>query len=475
MRRLAQGEGTADGRQTYPRSVQPSKLMGAATTTALCVTDEDGDDYVMVESDDDEVVVVPNAALVLQEGQEPRNLAEAQASPDWPHWKAAMEKEIANLREHDTYDLVEPPSGANIVGSRFVFRIKRDADGSITQYKARLVAQGFTQVPGIDFNETFAPVAKLSSIRTLLALAARYDWELEQMDVKSAYLNGKLDETIYMRQPPGSAVDGQEHLVCSLKKTLYGLKQAGRGWYKTLSEAMAAMGFARCASDHAVWYRRDGESAIIVASSVDDLTITGTPDFVGSFKLDINSRFEMSDLGAMRWILGIEVKRDREAKTIAISQRSYIDTIVARFNLEDANPTPTPMQPGGALGQHQSPATPRQFEDMRDVPYREAVGSLMYAATGTRPDIMFAVTALSQFMQNPGRPHWEAVKRVLRYLKGTRELCLVYGSKREGLQGYSDADWGSSTEHRHSISGYVFTLDGGAISWSAKKQNVVAL
>ncbi|KAJ8457275.1 hypothetical protein ONZ51_g11632 [Trametes cubensis] len=211
------------------------------------------------------------------------------------------------------------------------------------------------------------------------------------------------------------------------------------------------------------------------SASTDDLTIVGTPDYVFGFKSDISQCFEMSDLGPMRWILSIEVQRDRTNGTITISQRSYIDTILACFNLQDANPASTLLQPGNALGRHQSPSTPCQLEDMRNVPYREAVGSLMYAAVGTRPDIAFAVTALSQFMQNPGRAHWEAVKRVLRYLKGTRELWLVYGDQCNGLKGFSDADWGSSTEHRHLISRYIFTLDGGAISWSAKKQNVVAL
>ncbi|KAL7284965.1 hypothetical protein ACG7TL_000054 [Trametes sanguinea] len=475
VRRLDRGEGSTDGRGSKrARGIRAQELMGTAAAALLMAEEEPGEEHDW-DAEDDGLPFLFEAAMAIQEGQEPRSLAEAQASPDWVHWKAAIDTEIANLRDHDTYELVEPPSGVNIVGSRFVFRIKRDSDGSIKQYKARLVAQGFTQVPGLDYNETFAPVAKLSSIRMLLALAARYDWELEQMDVKSAYLNGKLDEEIFMRQPPGSAASGQEHLVCRLKKTLYGLKQAGRGWYKTLSDAMADMGLLRCASDHAVWYKHADDATLIVASSVDDLTITGTTDLVYAFKANISKRFEMSDLGAMRWILGIEVERNRHERTIAISQRAYLDTIIARFNLENANPVSTPLQPGSALGRHQSPSTPRQFEDMRHVPYREAVGSLMYAAMGTRPDITFAVTTLSQFMQNPGRPHWEALKHVLRYLKGTRELRLVYGTTSDGLQGFSDSDWGSSTEHRHSISGYVFTLDGGAISWSAKKQNVIAL
>ncbi|KAL7282957.1 LOW QUALITY PROTEIN: hypothetical protein ACG7TL_002375 [Trametes sanguinea] len=366
VRRLQQGEGTVDGRTSAPpKGIQPAELMSAAAVTALATivnVSDDEDEGMHFEEDEEDAAphtpppipleygfAVMDHALLIHEGQEPRTLEEAKASPDWPQWEAAIDKEIKNLRDHNTYDLVEPPPNANIVGCRFVFRIKRDADGSITQFKARLVAQGYTQMPGVDFNETFAPVAKLSSIRTILALAARYDWELEQMDVKSAYLNGRLDEEIYMRQPPGSAPAGLEHLVCRLKKTLYGLKQAGRGWYKTLSNGMAEMGFTRCASDHAVWYKRTGDSTIIVASSVDDLTIAGTRDFVKDFKSAISARFEMSDLGAMRWILRIEVQRDRQARTIAISQRTYIDTVAARFNLETANPVLTPLQPGGVL------------------------------------------------------------------------------------------------------------------------------
>ncbi|PIL25828.1 transcription factor [Ganoderma sinense ZZ0214-1] len=487
LRRIAAGEGTVDGHRggasKLPRGLQPESLMGAAAIAELEEPwiDPEMPELEIVDRDppeslperEDELV----SAYAIQAGQDPRTLEEARQSPDWPQWQRAIDAEYDNLRRHDVFDLVEPPPDANIVGSKLVFRVKHDAEGAVSGFKARLVAQGFSQVPGRDYHddETFAPVSRLPSIRTILSLAARHDWELRQMDVKSAYLNGILEETVYMRLPPGFAPPEQSHLVCRLKKTLYGLKQAGRGWYKTLTAAMENMGFTRCVADHAVFYKREGESAIIVAASVDDLTITGTSDLVDAFAVDIKQRFEMSDLGDLHWILGIEVRRDRQARTIAISQRSYIDTIVSRFNLDEAAPLSIPLQPGSPLGNHQSPSTPRQFEDMRDVPYREAVGSLMYAAMGTRPDITFAVTALSQFMQNPGRAHWDALKRVLRYLKGSRELWLVYGTNNEGLRGYSDADWGSSTEHRHSISGYVFTLDGGAISWSSKKQNVVAL
>jgi hypothetical protein len=196
------------------------------------------------------------------------------------------------------------------------------------------------------------------------------------------------------------------------------------------------------------------------------------------FKNQLRAEFKIKDLGELKWLLGIEVERDRDARTISFSQRAYITKIIARFGLQDAKPLTTPLDPHQHLSISQSPSTPRQFEDMRNVPYREAIGSLMYAALGTRPDIAFAVSLLSQYMQNPGRPHWEALKRVFRYLKGTQDKRLVIGDKHQdshnGIEGFTDADWGSQ-EHRHSISGYVFMIDGGAVSWSSKKQPIVAL
>jgi hypothetical protein len=183
----------------------------------------------------------------------------------------------------------------------------------------------------------------------------------------------------------------------------------------------------------------------------------------------------MSDLGELHWLLGIEIKRDRHARTISLSQRAYIDTIVSRFNLTDASNLSIPLDAGHLLTKDQCPTTEYDINEMRKIPYREAVGSLMYAALGTRPDISFSVTALSQYMQNPGSPHWEAVKRVLRYLKGTRERWLTFGHPKDGLHGFADSNWGSTADDRHSICGYVFTLDGGAVSWSSKKQSVIAL
>ncbi|GBE86172.1 hypothetical protein SCP_0900490 [Sparassis crispa] len=469
VKRLNDGSGVADGRKSrpkYPQGLQPGDLMGAAAVEA-----EESES----EQEGDEPIFAMPAAFAVREGQEPRSLEEAMQSPDWPQWQKAIEKEMRNLRDHHTYDLVEPPENTNVVGSKFVFRIKRNANGKIESYKARLVAQGFSQIPGIDFNDTFAPVAKLASIRIILALAAHHDWDVHQMDVKGAYLNADLEEEIFMKQPPGQAERGKEHWVC-VRHAIYGLKQSGRQWFKKMCAALDEMGLSRSLVDHCVFYLDEDDDSVtlIIALSVDDTTIAGTNNAVLWFKTEISKRFEMTDLGEMHWILGIEVRRDRAARTLSLSQRAYIDGLMARFNLEDAKPLSAPLEPGAILSIRQCPSTPREFEDMRNVPYREAIGSLMYAALGTRPDIAFAVTALSQFMQNPGRAHWEAAKRVLRYLKSTREKWLTYGLTRDGVEGFSDADWGSS-EHRHSICGYVFLIDGGAVSWSAKKQPVVAL
>jgi len=403
---------------------------------------------------------------------DPKTLAQAMGRPDWPEWKLAMEEELALMAKYDVWDVVDEPVDTNIVGSRWVFRIKRDSNGKILKYRARLVAQGFTQMYGIDFQDTFAPVARLSSIRAVIALAASEDWELHQMDVKSAYLNSLIDTAVYMRLPPGHDQKGK---VARVKRGIYGLRQSGNLWHKTLTSAFNDLHLTRSAVDHGVFYSHDDEGTTIVCSSTDDFAIAATPtERMTKFKADLGNHFEMSDLGELAWILGIRVERDRPSRTISLSQTAYIDSLVKRFQLVDAPPLSTPIDPNALLTKSQSPSTPRQFDDMSNVPYREAVGSLMYAAVGTRPDITFAVTALSQYLQNPGRPHWEQAKRAIRYLKGTRDWKLVFGSTG-GVEGFSDANWGNDVDDRHSICGYVFTLNGGAISWSSKKQSVVAL
>ena len=420
-------------------------------------------------------------ALAGEVIREPRHPADAKNLPQWPQWEAAMQEEMSRIEQLGTWVLVPRPEGVNIVRCKWVYKIKRDEKGNVSRYKARLVAQGFTQVPGVDYVDTFAPVAKFSTLRVLLALAAQLDLEIHQMDVKNAYLNGTLTETIYMRQPPGFIDPEQPKHVCRLARGLYGLRQSGRVWYQTLTNAFKDLGFTVCAVDHAVFISRNESGRVVVAASTDDLLIiSDSLDRVNETKRGLETHFEMTDLGEVCWLLGVEIRRDRAKRTLSLSQGAFVKTIVGRFNLEDANPVTTPMDPSVRLSKDQCPKTDEEKEDMADVPYRELIGSLMYASVATRPDVAHAITALSQFLENPGRVHWQAGLRVLRYLKGTADYALTYGFE-EGVGmpagkpiGYTDTDF-ASQEHRHSVSGYSFLMHGGAVSWSSKTQAVIAL
>jgi hypothetical protein len=433
-------------------------------------------DWMILVEEPDEYALVAQTSEI--EAIDPRSLAEAKRRPDWHLWEAAIHEELKVLREAGTWELTDAPTGANVVGSKWVFRAKKDAAGNVVRYKARLVAQGFSQVPGVDYFDTYAPVAKLASIRTVLALAAAKDMELHQIDIKGAYLNGELTdkETIYMSQPPGYHAPDSSGKVCILRKTLYGLKQSGRRWYQKLVDIMLTkLLFSRCDVDQAVFFRHTNDATIIVLVHVDDCTIAATTQvLVKHFKAGISKHVEITDLGELHWLLGIEIKRDRERRTIHLSQRAYIDSIIRRYNLDNLKPASTPMQQGLILTMAHTPKTTAEWAQMRDTPYREAVGSLMYAALGTRPDIAFAVQSVSRYSTKFGPSHWNAVKRIFQYLRGTRDFWLTYGHANTALTGYADAD-GSMADDRHAISGYAYIIHGGAVSWSAKRQQIVSL
>ena len=414
--------------------------------------------------------------MASAEGIEP-TYEEARRRSDWPRWHEAIQVELSNLEASGTWELVKRPPNANIVDCRWVLRIKKNAAGEVEKYKARLVAKGFTQIYGVDYYETYAPVAKLASFRLLLALAARNSWPVDTFDFDSAYLNSYLkdDEVVYLEQPVGYETKDRRVWVWRLLKTLYGLKQGARNWYDALCQALKELGFTRTEADHGVFFKEIGTHIIILAVHVDDCMITGSSGrLVNDFKREMNAKYRITDLGPAHWLLGIKITRDFDKKIISLSQHSYIDSIITRFNFNDLKPLSIPMDPSAPLSKSQSPTKVEDVAKMKNVPYREAVGSLMYAAMGTRPDIAFATSTVAQFLENPGWMHWEAVKRIFRYLLGTQKLELVYGGERRGLVGYVDAD-GASQEHRRAISGYVFLVDGGAVSWSSKKQELVTL
>ena len=407
----------------------------------------------------------------IDEITEPDNADEALKSPIW---KKSMDEEITALLNNKTWELVIPPENVNIVGNKWVYLCKKDQEGRVIRAKSRLVAQGFTQTFGVDYYETYSPVVRLASLRTICALAARNNWPIHQMDVDNAYLNASLQEPIYMKQPDGYYQGTNQHVLL-LKKCLYGLKQSGREWYKCLSTALSSIGFQKSCSDAAVFFRHGEKGHAIIGVAVDDLTITAPNlSIIQGIKDNLNDIFKMKDLGEIHWLLNLKIERDFTDKSISISQETYIDKIVKKFNLQDAKDCATPLDPNIKLSKDQCPDSDEEKKTMAKIPYRQAIGSLMWATVATRPDIAFAVSVLSQFLENPGRVHWEAVKRVLRYLKSTKNKKLILGKRTEGLVGQADADW-ASQDHCHSISAYIFQIDGGPISWSCNKQAIVAL
>ena len=334
---------------------------------------------------------------------------------------------------------------------------------------------------GIDFGDIFCPVSKVTSIRLLLSIAATFDFEIEQMDVKTTFLHGDLEEEIYMKQPEGFMVKGKKELVCRLKKSLYGLKQSPRMWYQKFDTYIRGLGFTRSKEDHCVYFKLIGDRVIYLVLYVDDMLLIGNDkEIIQDLKTQLFSKFDMKDLGAANYILGMEIKRDRANRKLWLNQRKYVETILQRFNMQDSKPVNVPIPVGVKLSAEQCPKTQEEEEDMSRVPYASAVGSLMYAMVCTRPDIAHAVGVLSRFMSNPGKEHWTTVKRVFRYLRGTSDYGLCYQG-RPGLErmldihGFVDADWAGDLDQRRSTSGYVFSLFGGAVSWMSKRQSVVAL
>ena len=329
---------------------------------------------------------------------------------------------------------------------------------STPKYKARLVAKGFKQQHGIDFDEIFSPVVKMTTLRSVLALVAREDMELVQMDVKTTFLHGDLHEELYMRQPEGFVVTCKEHLVCKLRKSLYGLKQAPREWYYKFHTFMLSQGYKRSNIDHCLYTKRatDG-SLLILILYVDDMLLAGQhSDELAALQSKLNDTFDMKDLGDANHILGMRIKRDRSKRLLYLSQTEYIAKVLKRFNMEEGKALTTPLPPYVKLSLDDCPKSDEQRAEMAKVPYSSAVGSLMYAMICTRPDIAFAVGVVSRYMSNPGKKHWEAVKGLMRYLKGTKDLGICFGGEDARVLGYTDSDYAGDMDKRRSTSGYVF-------------------
>lgn len=392
---------------------------------------------------------------------EPESYDEAMQSIDKGKWKDAMREEYDSLMNNNTWELVPRPHNENIVDNKWIFKIKINPDGSIERYKARLVARGFTQEYGTSYNETFSPVVKFTSIRTILAIAANDKMLLGQFDVKTAFLNGELDEVVYMKQPIGFS--DNTNRVCKLRKSLYGLKQASRCWNKKFRGVIERIGFMTCQTDQCVFIRRINNKVIIIALHVDDGLVAANDDGDIDMVAKLLSRhFEMKIMN-VGCFLGVEIEQGSDG-SIFIHQEAYTERILQKYGMQNVGSVGVPADPNQPL---------HKFDETDDstYPYREVVGSLMYLAVGTRPDIAYAVGVVSRFLEHPKLVHERAVKRILKYLSGTIDFGLLYiHSNNANVIGYSDADYAGDIDTRKSTTGYCFMFANALISWKSAKQ-----
>ena len=402
---------------------------------------------------------------------QPMTFEEASSCPESSRWSEAMEMEMRSLKDNDVWELVQLPAGKKAIGSKWVYKVKTGADGSLERYKARLVAQGFAQRYGSDYDETFCPVVRQESLRVLIALSVQHGLKLQQVDVTTAFLNGTLDEEVYMTQPKGFAKEGEKHLVCKLKKSIYGLKQSPRCWNTALDSHLKQMGFVQSASDPCIYHMDAGGDMFYLGVYVDDIILAGSnDDRINEVKAALSQKFDIKDLGQLHHFLGMTVKQDKEQRSVWIGQPTYTENLLKKFGMQDSKPVHTPVDASSKLL-----IATEEEECIDQQRYQSAIGSLMYLTVSTRPDIAYAVANLAKFSSKPTKEHWTALKRVLRYLKGTVNFGIFYSQNdTEECVGFSDADWAGDVNDRKSTSGYLFQMSGAAVTWRSKKQACVA-
>ncbi len=427
----------------------------------------------VTETSDDQVQMTTDYCYRLVSNV-PLTFSEAMTSPNSRDCSRAMDEEMESLNDNKTFTLSTLPEGKKAVGGRWVYALKTNADGS-DKFRARYVAKGYSQKQGVDYDETFSPTANLKSIRVLMQKAAQKNLILHQMDVKTAYLRAPIDCDIYMTQPEGYEITSEkgEMLVCKLEKYLYGLKQSGRNWNRMLHDYLCGNLFTQNPADHCVYTRETKGQKVIIVIWVDDLVIAASDDNVlRNVKEMLTAKFQMKDLGKLKSFLGIDFQQSDHC--VKMSQERYVGKILDRFDMQDCKPRATPCEP--KLNYTNS------AEVMSDVrKYREAVGSLVYLSTCTRPDLSYVVSKLSQYLSEPTIEQWTTVKHVLRYLKGTKGKLLCYRKSDDGLalglEAFSDANWAEHETDRRSTTGYCVSLNrnGPLITWKSKRQSTVAL
>lgn len=401
----------------------------------------------------------------------PLTVKDALQRPDAEKWRAAMVAEYNMLIKNQTWELVDIPRNRHPIKSKWVFNIKRDKNGAPVRYKARLVAKGCSQRYGVDYKEIFSPVVRYSSIRLILALAAEFNLFVHHMDVASAYLNGNLEEEVFMSQPEYFIDENNKGKVCRLRKAIYGLKQSGRNWNKELDSALTQIGFVKCNGDACVYVLKQSGEINIVAIYVDDILLACSNfERLESIKNKISQKFEVVDKGPIDQFVGIEITRGKDG--IQISQQQLIRNLLDDFGMKECRSCTTPLDPGIKFKKCDDCSQCVKV-DVKE--YQSLIGSLTYLGVCTRPDIIHSVFKLAQFNTNPHVEHLNAAKHLLRYLNTTINLKLNYFQTGMKLKGYADADWGGNCVDRKSYTGFAFFLAGAAVSWDSKKQSTIAL
>lgn len=414
------------------------------------------------------------ANLLMQQANlivEPKTLSEALSSKFKPKWVQAMEDELKSLKESDTWELCELPEGRKAIDCKWVYKTKYDANEKLKRFKARLVAKGFSQKFGQDYDLVFAPVAKQTTIRIALSIASMKGLLVHHLDIKTAFLNGKLQESIYMKQPPGFQHENK-NLVCRLKKGIYGLKQAAKLWNDEIHGVLIGEGFERSKADPCLYSKKEDGDWVFVLIYVDDIQVIGkTKRTIDKVKTMLASKFDVQDLGEIKQYLGINVTRDKNG-IFHLDQSNYIKKIVNDFGLASAKASNVPIQVNYGKGKSDNDLLTSNAQ------YQKLLGCLLYISVNTRPDIAASVSILAQKVCQPTQADWNELKRVLKYLKGTADLKLALGNKNykgELLYGYSDANWAEDKADRKSNSGHVFMVNGATVCWSSRKQQLVAL
>lgn len=409
------------------------------------------------------------ALNIASEIDVPNSIADLKDREDSNKWMQAVEEELDALKENDTWTVTKLPAGKKAINSKWVFRVKPDANGNVDKYKARLVVKGCSQKEGIDYSETYAPVASLVTVRTLLAFINQHGLLAEQLDVKNAFLHGSIKEEIYIKVPDGLKIEQtcKEPMVCKLNKSLYGLKQAPMEWNSRFDTFIQAKDFKQTLSDKCLYI--NNTCGTILLLYVDDIILTGSSqETLNKWKSTLKSEFKMSDLGPLNLFLGIKIDRTKDG--MYLTQSQYILNILKRFGMENCNAASTPLE--------LDPSQEVNGECILGIkPYRELIGCLSYLSLTTRPDISVAVNFYSRFQSNATNTQWIGLKRILRYLKGTMEVGLFFKQKSDvpTLVGYADADFaGKTTVDKKSTSGYLFELYGNIVLWTTKKQTAVA-